>query len=131
MLRETSCLIFAAALALGGSPPQQSMSARDAFYSAAGLVAPAKPSPPAKKAKRAGHRTTITAEQPSVAAPAASLASGAEAPAAPLGLRYSILKQASDGRAAEVDPDRVFQSGDRIRLSIEANDTAHLYIVQR
>ncbi|HYM09929.1 MAG TPA: DUF4384 domain-containing protein, partial [Bryobacterales bacterium] len=47
------------------------------------------------------------------------------------GLRYSILKQASDGRAAEVDPDRVFQSGDRIRLSIEANDTAHLYIVQR
>jgi Domain of unknown function (DUF4384) len=56
---------------------------------------------------------------------------GSPAAAVPLGLRYSILKQMAGSRPAEVSPDTVFQSGDRIRLSIEANDTAHLYIVQR
>src|SRR5574340_1205301 len=142
MFREMSCLIFAAALALAARPPsspqqsspQQPLSARDAFYSASGLVVPAKPAAPAKRPRRSGHATTITAGPPSVgapAAPAASAASSAVAPAGPLGLRYSILEQMSDGRASEVDPDSFFRSGDRIRLSIEANDTAHLYIVQR
>src|SRR6267143_1083349 len=51
--------------------------------------------------------------------------------AAPLGLRYSILKQMSGGETLEVDPDSVFHSGDRIRLSIEANDNGYLYIVLR
>ena len=51
--------------------------------------------------------------------------------AAPLGLRYSILKQMSGGETLEVDPDSIFHSGDRIRLSIEANDNGYLYIVLR
>jgi hypothetical protein len=50
---------------------------------------------------------------------------------APLGVRYSILKRNSSGQFEEVAPDSVFRSGDRIRLSVEANDEAYLYIVHR
>ncbi len=35
----------------------------------------------------------------------------------PLGLRYSILKYAGDQEYMEVDPDLVFRSGDRIRVT--------------
>ncbi len=49
---------------------------------------------------------------------------------APLGLRYSLLKEAGGG-TVEVDADSVFRSGDRIRITVMANDRAYLYIVQR
>jgi Domain of unknown function (DUF4384) len=49
----------------------------------------------------------------------------------PLALRYSLLKQHAGGEYAEVSPDTVFRSGDRIRVSLEANDTSYLYIVQQ
>jgi hypothetical protein len=49
----------------------------------------------------------------------------------PLGLRYSILKQAGPGQFLEVDPEANFKSGDKIRLTVEANDTGYLYIVLR
>jgi len=52
-------------------------------------------------------------------------------PAAPLGLRYSVLQETAGGGVMETDPESVFRSGDRIRLAIEANERAHLYIVQR
>ena len=47
----------------------------------------------------------------------------------PLGLRYSILKQVRNNQAEEVDPDTIFHSGDRIRLSLESNDSGYLYVV--
>ncbi len=50
---------------------------------------------------------------------------------APLGVRYSILKRGASGQFNEVAPDTVFRSGDRIRLSVEANDEGYLYIVHR
>jgi hypothetical protein len=50
---------------------------------------------------------------------------------APLGLRYSLLKQVGNNETVEVDPYAVFHSGDRIRLSIQANDNGYLYIVVR
>jgi hypothetical protein len=49
----------------------------------------------------------------------------------PLGLRYSILKQISGGESMEVDPDSLFQSGDKIRLNVEVNNKGYLYIVAR
>ena len=49
----------------------------------------------------------------------------------PLGLRYSVLKQFPNGQYLEVDPDTVFKSGDRIRLSVEANNSGYLYIILR
>ncbi|MEO7145106.1 MAG: DUF4384 domain-containing protein [Bryobacteraceae bacterium] len=50
---------------------------------------------------------------------------------APLGLRYSVLKRHDGNSFQEVDPDTVFHSGDKIRLNVEANDSAYLYIVMR
>lgn len=52
-------------------------------------------------------------------------------PAPYLGLRYSLLKHMGDDRYAEVDVDTVFRSGDSIRLSIEVNDDAYVYIVNK
>ena len=49
----------------------------------------------------------------------------------PLGLRYSILKYAGDQEYMEVDPDLIFRSGDRIRLRVQVNDPAYLYIVMK
>jgi hypothetical protein len=40
------------------------------------------------------------------------------------------LKQIRENQVEEVDPDTVFHSGDRIRLSIESNDSGYLYVVQ-
>lgn len=51
--------------------------------------------------------------------------------AIPLGLRYGILKRMKNGAGVEVDPDSVFHSGDRIRLSVEANDKSYLYVILR
>jgi hypothetical protein len=48
----------------------------------------------------------------------------------PLGLRYSLLK-IDRGTGVEVATDEVFRAGDRIRLSVEANDAGYLYIVNR
>ncbi len=49
----------------------------------------------------------------------------------PLGLRYSILKRVGSSDVVEVDPDITFRAGDRIRIRVEANDAAYLYIVHR
>jgi hypothetical protein len=46
----------------------------------------------------------------------------------PLGLRYSFLKQQGNG-TAEVDTATAFRSGERIRLTVESNDSAYLYLV--
>jgi hypothetical protein len=48
----------------------------------------------------------------------------------PLGLRYSLLKQARNNQVEEVDPDTIFRSGDRIRLTVESNGSGYLYVVQ-
>ncbi len=131
---------------------QQEMTARDMFESAAGLLVPA-PVKPAKASKsktaKAAARTSPAAKTEQAKSPPAGKSSGAPAPAvtggqgemvpvslrsgaaAPLGLRYSILRQVQGNQTEEVNADSTFHSGDRIRLSIQANDTAHLYIVQR
>jgi hypothetical protein len=49
----------------------------------------------------------------------------------PLALRYSIGKRTEDGDYKDVATDTVFHNGDRVRLSVEANDAAYLYIVQQ
>jgi hypothetical protein len=46
-----------------------------------------------------------------------------------LGLRY-VLRQIKDGKSRDVNPDQTFFTGDRIKIGIEANDTAYLYVVQ-
>ena len=47
----------------------------------------------------------------------------------PLGLRYSLL-HSSDGSAySEVDPETVFRSGDKLKVTAQSNDPAHLYVI--
>jgi len=50
---------------------------------------------------------------------------------APLALRYSVLKRDAQGSFTETDSDSTFKSGDRIRLTVQANDTGYLYVVMR
>jgi hypothetical protein len=81
---------------------------------------------PAIRAQSTGARDLFHAS-----APGPAKAPHARQTAAPLGLRYSIVKQVTGGQTAEVDPEAVFHSGDRIRLAIESNDDGYLYIIQR
>jgi hypothetical protein len=124
------------------------LTARELFY-----TAPAKPAQAAKpktakqatqtaarKQPAAGKaepgRSTVT-QEPVQATLAASRQDEVFVPVAygasarPLGLRYSILKYAGDQEYMEVDPDLVFRSGDRIRLRVQVNDPAFLYIVMK
>ena len=128
MLGTALCLAGTAALAQQGAA-----TARDMFQSAAGLLVPVKASERSKAAKPAGTSKSAESKRPAAAAPASTsaVAVASERPAAPLGLRYSILKQVAGGQTLEVDPEGVFRSGDRIRLAVETNDDAYLYIVQR
>jgi len=50
---------------------------------------------------------------------------------APLGLRYSLLRQTSEYSAEEVDVDTVFRSGERIKIKLETTDMAYLYILAK
>ena len=75
--------------------------------------------------------TTLTAGQATVGSATVVPVSLESGKAAPLGLRYSILRQVSGSQTEEVDADAPFRSGERIRVSVQANDTAHLYIVLR
>jgi hypothetical protein len=115
------------------------MTARDMFYSWGAFMGQAKPpavkkrAPPAKPVEQAKQQRPPSSQVPTPPPreprqePQVVLASLDQAP---LGLRYSILKEAPGG-TVEVDTDSVFRSGDRIRLTVMANDRAYLYIIQR
>ena len=47
---------------------------------------------------------------------------------APIGLGYSLYMRDANGDAMRVDPERTFRTGDRVRLFMEANTDAYLYI---
>ena len=47
-----------------------------------------------------------------------------------LGLRYTVLKRV-EGEMVAVAPDATFRAGDRIQISVEANDNGYLYIVHQ
>lgn len=47
----------------------------------------------------------------------------------PLGLKYIIEQEDSSGKLAEVDPDKTFSTGDAIRLRMEVNSDAYVYLL--
>lgn len=121
---------------------QPSMNARELFYSP----------PPAQRSHTSArfgrsvpstmHRGQVKPPTPVDEAAASPKAKrGAEAPGSPvvmadysevpLGLRYSVVKRDDEDQYQEVDPDSVFHSGDKIRLNVEANDSAYLYILMK
>ena len=49
----------------------------------------------------------------------------------PLGLRYTLLQKQSSGDYTEVFPETVFHSGDKVKLSVMANQPGYLYIIEQ
>jgi len=145
-------LVALCGAALAQEPAKPRLTARELFYNAqAGAVpaqqpAAAKPVAQAKPPAQAKPKTQVAKAKPAPAAagaPATTMAAS-EAPAlpggarivqastaaaAPLGLKYSILKSAGDGSdMAEAPVSTVFHSGDHIRFNVETNSTGFLYI---
>jgi len=111
----------------------QTLSPREIFYGegrAAAAPTPAKPK--TAVAKTAPPATITDRPQDSVASvsPPASQSPVAQLVSShPLGLKYSVLKLGPDGNYSEVDPDSNFTAGDRIRVSVEVNDSGYLYVI--
>jgi hypothetical protein len=51
--------------------------------------------------------------------------------AALLTLQWHLLKRINDTRREEADPSQAFQTGDKLKLAITANQTGYLYIVNQ
>jgi uncharacterized protein DUF4384 len=103
------------------------LTARELFY---GMGA-------AKKPIAAGNTKTIRkpatkpASQPTTENEAHHTITPVVVDHAALGLRYSVLKRSAGGEFIETDADTTFQSGDGIRVTIESNEDAYLYIVNK
>jgi hypothetical protein len=118
----------------------QDLTPRELFFAA-----------PAIKAKAAGVRAPAPAPARKTAAPAPVEQAKAAAPAAPpretitaaiipaayissqppLGLRYSLLLSRDNNPYSEVDAASTFRSGDRLKITVESNDEAYLYVIAR
>jgi hypothetical protein len=125
----------------GAAPPN--LSAREIFYSPAPAPA-AKPAAAVRKKSAPASVRKQPETTPDTAVASSSSHTSSAAPSsvrAPvinasdrsrraLGLRYTIEK-VSNGVGEPVSVDSVFHSGDRIRIGVEVNDTAYLYVVSR
>jgi len=121
------------------------LSAREIFY-LPGPAPAAKATPRARQASSAKAipapvaptKSTDAVPEPAAVNRPARIPSSVQAPvmnasdhaARALGLRYTIEKVAG-GSAEPVSIHSVFHSGDRIRISVEVNDTAYLYVISR
>lgn len=145
-------LLAAGAAVLAAQEAQ--INARDAFFSAADMVAvnkqgqaPAKTSRPAKTqpvgtksdpGKASRPKPELAKSQPVQLPPTAAtaeahfrLASESQPEAVrPMGLRYSILKKTASG-LMETPADSEFRAGDSIRLSVMGNQKGYLYVIAR
>ncbi len=134
----TAILVVACAFTLEAQT-QKTLTARELFYAEA--AAPATPKRPQAKVPAPKKSTVAKTNPPAVAEPVRenrpSSSSGAKVVLAsytggkPLGLRYSFLRKTEGDEYREVDSATVFKSGDRIRVSVEANDGAYLYVVMK
>jgi len=140
--------IFSAAASAVWAQVPKALTARELFYAPVSQEASAKPSQ-AKPAKRAAVARTTTAPKVVAKASASTGDAGARTESArsqspdlplvqasfggtkPLGLRYGFLRKGAGEDYEEVNADSVFHAGDRIRFSVQTNDTAYLYIVMR
>ncbi len=48
-----------------------------------------------------------------------------------LNIRYSVLREESEGTYSTVDAATTFQAGDRVRLALEPRDSGYLYVLTR
>ncbi|MCZ2074496.1 MAG: DUF4384 domain-containing protein [Bryobacterales bacterium] len=129
----------------GFSQSSHSLSARELFYAPPPEAQPDRVSPKTPSRKKAPAKADIAkADNPVVPRRAprksveperpqngAELVAVSHKPRFPLGLRYSVLKSADGVNYSETDAGTVFRSGDKLKISLQSNDTAHLYMVAR
>jgi hypothetical protein len=149
-MRALSSLVFlfAGAWSFGQqqtAPPD--ISARDIFWSAGDLVTvspnpgttaakPAKPPDSKPKKQETSTRPAPSAKHQIDPKKVVTNGYGAQPHLvsltdARLGLRYTLLQKDPGGRYAEVLPSTVFHSGDHVKLSVMANHSGYLYIIQQ
>jgi Domain of unknown function (DUF4384) len=128
---------------------QEALTPRDSFWSANDLVDVA-PNPAAQAAAQVKgasdskiKKTTQVSGGPTVqrqrAVQVAAKGYGAEphivrfknVSQQPLGLRYALLKVGEDGKLSEVSPETTFHSGDKVKISLMANQPGYIYIIQQ
>lgn len=126
-----------ACLALAAYARQDDLNARDAFWSASDLVGKRPANVTVRKSATSTSPTKSSTAQASKPEPSVTVLNAdstqpvsAGSQHAPLGLRYSVLKQKRDGTFEEISPDAVFHAGDRIRLSVMSNQEGYLYIIE-
>ncbi len=128
---------------------QEPLTPRDSFWSASDLVE-VTPNPAAQTASQVKpasetktRQTTQIAGQATPqkqkAVQVAAKGYGAEphivkftkASQQPLGLRYALLKVGEGGELSEVLPETTFHSGDKLKISLMANQPGYIYIIQQ
>jgi hypothetical protein len=158
-MKKLLILSVAVACCAGTAVPQEGLTPRDAFWSASDLqdIAP-NPAGPNKDQVTTREKVTPTSANKSKtvvhsseASPAgqkttpttphlvASKGYGAEPHIVkfsrpsqqPLGLRYALLKVGGSGELSEVLPETTFHSGDKVRISLMANQPGYIYIIQQ
>lgn len=131
-----SFVFIAAALLAQDLTPRELFFAAPAIKAkAAGVRAPAQAA--AQKKNPPAPVEQAKAAPPAPSAPARETINVPVIPAAyissqpPLGLRYSLLLSRDNNPYAEVDAATTFRSGDRLKITVESNDDAYLYVIAR
>lgn len=140
--RRNAALLVALGLSLA-SPALAQSSARNVFWSASDLVqVAANPAskPAAEHAAASAPRRPATAaahSRPHVEPELIAKNGYGEQPQLvrvsqeQIGMRYALLLRDSEGHYNEVSPKAIFHSGDRLRLSVMANQPGYLYVIQQ
>ena len=133
-------LVFMCAALAVAVPPQDGDDVRGAFLTSrpkekkanTSSTRPVRKRPKATTpAKTSGEKTTegATASTGSNATTGTTAKSDSKAVNVPrLGLGLTLFSRDSNGLAVRVDPGRVFQKGDRVRILLETNSDGYLYI---
>lgn len=139
--RSLSFLLFVAVL------PAQDLTPRELFFAAPAIKAKAAapqsarpktvraPASDAVEQARVQPPHPVTPERPDrrVSPPSESMVIPAAYVSAqpPLGLRYSLLLSRANQPYAETEAGSTFRSGDRLKITVESNDNAYLYVIAR
>ena len=147
--------ILVLALPMVWAQTPKGLTARELFYTAPAVAkpaaakptatpspvktVPAKPAPPKAVAQTTAPKPTRAPEAAPdrTPTPVQELSSGvplvnaSNTQPVALGLRYSLLKYVGESDYVEVDPEITFRSGEKIRLRVQANDDAYLYVVMQ
>jgi hypothetical protein len=121
----------------GTAKAQETLTPRDAFWSASDLVEvapnPAQTPQPKKPPQVSGEanrqKAVLVAAKGYGAEP--HIVKFPKASQQPLGLRYAVLKVVESGGLSEVLPETVFHSGDKVKISLMANQPGYIYIIQQ